>query len=264
MKRERPKAAPADRLARVRLLGFDIAACTVGEFLHAVRHRAESGRGGRIGYLNAHTVNLARDSAAYRSALAEFDLLYADGMSIVRLSQRIGKPLPERVNAGDFLTRFCWMAAAGGLRVALIGSRREVVERAAQSLAERVPPFQPCLVHHGHFERGSAEEAALLESLRAVRPHVVLVGMGSPRQEFWASECARELPGTVWWCVGALFEYQAGRARAPVWMRRLGLEWLFRLMLEPRRLAGRYLVGNARFVLHAMSELRGRKRRPEA
>lgn len=222
--------------------------------LAAVRSREADVR--RIGYVNAHTANLAWEDAEYRRALAGFDVVYADGMGAVRACARRGRPLPGRVNAGDFLVRFLWACRDGNVRVALVGSRPEVVEQCRRDLEARIPGFSFCFAHHGHFAPGGAEERETLELLRASRPDVVLAGMGSPKQEYWSRDHAHRTGAHVVWCVGALFEYFAGRGRAPVWMRELGLEWFYRLVLEPRRLAARYIVGNAKFAWRALRSSR--------
>ncbi|MCL5269386.1 MAG: WecB/TagA/CpsF family glycosyltransferase, partial [bacterium] len=104
------------------------------------------------------------------------------------------------------------------------------------------------LAEHGYFNEVDARR--ILEAIELANPDVVLIGMGTPRQEHWALMwSAADRRPRVWWCVGALFEYYAGtRGRAPVWMRRTGLEWVWRLALEPGRLWRRYLLGNPRFL----------------
>ena len=104
----------------------------------------------------------------------------------------------------------------------------------------------------------TAAEAAVAAAIRVAAPSVVFVGMGAPRQERWAARHLDDLGASVLWCVGALFEYFGGRrSRAPVWMRRFGLEWLYRLALEPARLWRRYLIGNLRFLGLVLRQRRG-------
>ncbi|MBX3729024.1 MAG: WecB/TagA/CpsF family glycosyltransferase [Candidatus Sumerlaeia bacterium] len=232
------------------LFGLPLAAITVDEFIDQLMVWAGDREASRVvGYLNAHTSNLIHRDPSYRRAMEGLDLLYADGMAVVRASARLAPPgVPERVNAGDFLVRFLWAAQARGRRVALVGSRPETVARCAATLREQVPGFEFALVQHGHFALGGPEEEDVLEALAAARVDMVLVGMGSPRQEQWASSVRARGGVPVIWCVGALFEYFGTRRRAPVWMRQAGLEWAFRLALEPRRLARRYLLGNLEFL----------------
>jgi exopolysaccharide biosynthesis WecB/TagA/CpsF family protein len=202
-----------------------------------------------IGYLNAHTVNLAHEDGKYRDLLLAMDVLYADGMALVKTGRKAGRPLVERINAGDFLPRFLWMCAAHGHAVALVGG----VPGVAGQAAERLNATLPCAViqyhHHGFILKDAARRAEMLAEIRTLNPRFLLLGLGSPQQEKLALEWSKELPYTTIWCVGALLEYFSGqRRRAPLILRTLGLEWIFRLALEPRRLAARYLFGNPKYL----------------
>jgi N-acetylglucosaminyldiphosphoundecaprenol N-acetyl-beta-D-mannosaminyltransferase len=200
-----------------------------------------------VTYLNAHCSNLAARDAEYCAAVNRFDLVYADGQGVVWASRVLGAPVPERVNAGDFIPDFCRLCASEGIRLFLLGSYEGVPERAAQTWSKAAPGLAVAGTRHGFFT--PEEEESVATQINAARPDILIVGMSAPRQELWTLRWAQRLHVPVIWCVGALFEYFSDtRPRAPVWMRRAGLEWLFRLALEPRRLWRRYLVGNARFV----------------
>lgn len=207
-----------------------------------------------ISYLNAATANLAWEQPEQAARLARMDALYADGQAVVWAARWLGAPIAERINAGDFTEVLMRRLAEGGLRLALVGGRPGQGERpaeadlAAAQFRRWAPPLKIVFTHHGYIQ-DAQQEARMLAGLEAADPDLVLVGMGAPLQERRALAWAPQGRPRVWWCVGALFEYYAGtRARAPRWMRRAGLEWLFRLMLEPGRLARRYLIGNPLFV----------------
>jgi N-acetylglucosaminyldiphosphoundecaprenol N-acetyl-beta-D-mannosaminyltransferase len=200
-----------------------------------------------IGYLNAHMVNLASSDPTQRERLRRFDLLYADGQSVVWAARVLGVEVPERVTAGDFIAPFCQRCAERGVRLFLIGGEPGVTEETARLWRKAAPGLQVVGTAHGFLSE--AEEVVLIGTIAEAKPDLVLVGMGSPRQEIWTGRWAESLAPARLWCVGALFEYSGqGRPRAPHWMRRLGLEWLFRLALEPARLWKRYLIGNPIFV----------------
>lgn len=226
------------------LFSFNVFSGSTNQFLECMF----DGRGKVVGYLNAHTVNLALDDEAIGSIFRQFDLLYADGMSLVKTSHKAGRPLAERINAGDFLPRFLWKCASNQRRVALVGSEPSVAEQAAQSLTNSMQSSPVCFTHHGYFDSNSPLENQLLDELQACQPHFILLGMGTPRQESFALRLREEFPDTVIWCVGALFEYYVHRYRAPVWVRQAGLEWCVRLALEPRRMTSRYLIGNLNYL----------------
>ncbi len=206
------------------------------------------------GYLNAHTVNMAlRRGGEMKRLLDRMDLVYPDGMSVVKEARRRGFAVSERVSAGDFFLRFCWAAAARGRSIALVGGRQKVVEGCAAGLRATVPGLRIAYLHDGYFPAQGGEQERLFGELERLRPDVTLVGMGSPQQEELALRLRDEVALPTVWCVGALFEYHAPgvRKHAPLWMRERGLEWMYRLAQEPRRLAGRYLLGNVEFLLRA-------------
>lgn len=233
---------------RVDILGVPLVPWTVDEFTRWV---LDAGGGGSakpvfVTYLNAWCSHVAARDGAYEGLLREADAVYADGQAVVWASRFLGRPLPERVNAGDFINELLREAAGRGLSVFLVGSAAGVAEAAAEAWTAQVPGLRVAGVCHGYWD-DDGEAAA--RQIAEASPDLLLVGLGVPRQEKWAAERLGSLNAQVVWCVGALFEYYGGaRARAPVWMRRAGLEWLFRLALEPRRLAYRYIVGNASFV----------------
>jgi len=237
----------ADPIPTSRILGIDVAQLTVEEFIERVVAAARKRQRWRVCYVNAASFNLARRDSRYAQVLRSADLVYADGQAVVWASRYLRCPLPERVNAGDFFERFCEACAREHLTLCLVGSQPGVAERAAQNLVARSGNLRILAAHHGYFDQERSE--AIVAEINRLAPDILVVGMGSPRQELWVAEQFDRLNIGVAWCVGALFEYAAGvRYRAPVWVRKAGLEWAFRLVLEPRRLWRRYLVGNWVFL----------------
>lgn len=204
-----------------------------------------------VGYLNAHTVNLALGKGGVLGpALRQFDLVYPDGMSVVWAARLRGMKVPERCSAADYFRDFLGEASRLGRTIALVGGVEGLSERCAAALIDEFPKLQVVYTSHGYHARGTPGFEAMMGELRILKPGVVLVGMGSPAQELFALECRNAgIPTT--WCVGALFEYftPGVRKRAPDWMTRIGLEWLFRLVQEPGRMWKRYLIGNLMFVV---------------
>ena len=243
------------KLERHRLLGLPLCAPSTAEFIAFVRTAAgHPEQAVLISYLNAATFNLAYEDPDHARRLEAFDCVYADGQAVVWGARARRIPIPERVNAGDFTQEMMQALAADGRRVALIGGRAGEAERAAERFRGWAPRLQIVLARDGYFPE--QEAGAIAAQIDRADPDLVLLGMGAPRQEQWACRWAGQGRPRVWWCVGALFEYYAGaRRRAPRWVRRIGMEWAFRLMLEPCRLWQRYLIGNPLFILRL---LRGR------
>ena len=217
------------------------------EDLHA--HIAESIRsGGRriFASQNLHSVYLQRTDPKLRSFYARADYVRIDGMAIVLLGRLLGLPLrrEHRVTYVDWLPVFMAEAARAGWRVFYLGSTPGVAERAAPLLRARFPGLQIATAH-GYFDAspGSPENDHVVATINAFRPHVLMVGMGMPRQQHWVLENHEKLLVNAISTSGAALDYVAGDIPTPPrWLGQVGLEWLFRLLVEPRRLAGRYLV----------------------
>lgn len=236
------------------ILGVRIDALTTAQMLELIDRLAQDGHSHQVAYVNAESVNRAFFDRRYRNILQGADVVYADGVGVVWASKLFGNPLPERVNLGDCLPQLCTRCARQGYRLFFLGGAPDVAQRAAERLIRQIPGLQIVGTHHGHFSAG--ESPAIIEQINQAKPHILLVGMGVPKQEKWIWQHRDELDASVLWGVGALFDYYAGKTpRAPVWLRRIGFEWFFRLLVEPKRLWRRYLLGNAFFVLRTCALL---------
>lgn len=198
-----------------------------------------------IAFCNAHTVNLARRDPAFGALLRDFTVLN-DGVGLDVASRTLfGEAFPANLNGTDF-TPHLLESAGRPLSVYLVGSKPGVADDAARVIGERYPHVTVVGARHGFFK--AEEEPALIEDIRNSGADLVLAAMGQPVQEYWAARAAAQLSRPVL-CVGALLDFMAKRVpRAPESVRRLRLEWAYRLVQEPGRLAGRYLVGNATFL----------------
>lgn len=206
----------------------------------------------RIAIANANTVNIARRESDFRNALRSF-LVLNDGTGVGIASKwKYGKTFAENLNGTDFVPRLL-TGSSQTLRVFLLGGRPEVVKRAARNFAARYPQHHWVGHEDGYFDAG--DEALLCERVREAKPDLLLVAMGNPLQEKWIARCAERTGAAVCIGVGALFDFVAGEVdRAPVWVRRIGCEWVFRLVQEPGRLWRRYLLGNIAFLWAARGD----------
>ena len=172
-------------------------------------------------------------------------------MPLLWAARLLGKPLPEKVSGSDFVPPLLERAAERGWRVYLIGGAPGVAALARDKLLERMPSLQVVGVDAPRIEPGDAPELRdpIVERIRAASPDIVLVALGAPKQEIWIDEVRDTLRPAVLLGVGASLDFVAGTAvRAPRWMSNAGLEWLFRLNSEPRRLLRRYLVRDPKFL----------------
>jgi N-acetylglucosaminyldiphosphoundecaprenol N-acetyl-beta-D-mannosaminyltransferase len=204
--------------------------------------------------VNASKVAAAGRDEELRRIIENADLITADGMSVVWASRLIGKPLKERVTGVDLFQAFAERAAAHGWPIFLLGAREASVKGAVETLASRHPSLRIAGYRNGYFD--PAESPAIAESIRRSGAAILFVAMGSPGQERWIAEHLGSTGVRFALGVGGSFDHVSGlAARAPRWMQRAGLEWLYRLMREPRRLWRRYLVGNTVFVWRVLRQI---------
>jgi N-acetylglucosaminyldiphosphoundecaprenol N-acetyl-beta-D-mannosaminyltransferase len=243
---------------RIVVLGFPLARLDYAGTLEQVDRLIERGRPAFFITANLHYARLCDRDPRLAAINREAAFLVADGMPLVWASRLGPTPLPERVAGSDLIYSLCQRAAWRGHRVFFLGGAAGVAQRAADRLCERYPGLQVAGVEAPELDRLSAgEHAGLLARIRGAAPDLLLVAFGQPKGELWLAEnCGRlGVPACVQ--VGASFDFVAGRVRrAPRWLRRVGLEWLYRAAREPGRLAGRY-CGDAWFLVRAIS---GRRR----
>jgi N-acetylglucosaminyldiphosphoundecaprenol N-acetyl-beta-D-mannosaminyltransferase len=204
-----------------------------------------------------HVVLLAKDQH-FRRAYTHANLVLPDGFSLLLASRLVGKKLKERVTGVDLLEKLCGRAAETGLRVFLMGGRPGSAKLAARTLKSRYPN----LIVAGiacppwGFEHNPAQLEIVAQRIRAAKPDILFVALGAPKQENWIFEHGLKLGVPVSMGIGGSFELVAGLTRrAPKLMQRVGLEWLFRLAIEPRRMWRRYLIGNIEFMVLVLRQL---------
>lgn len=236
----------ANAMGTVEFLGLTVHPRSMPELSQLVEQGIREGHKWIIANHNLHSLYLFHRHAKLREFYSQVHWTYLDGMSLVALGRLYGYPLQrnQRVTNADWTGPLMELAAARGWRVFNLGSPRQVAEEAARKLRRLYPSLQ-LEVSDGFFDasRGSAENEALIQKINAYRPDLLIVGMGMPRQEFWTQEnFARLDVRVVLSSSGAAFDYLAGAVPMPPrWSGRVGLEWLFRFVYEPRRLFSRYL-----------------------
>ncbi len=210
---------------------------------------------------NVHMLMEAHDSPAFRAVLARADLLTPDGMPLVWLLRLKGYKDQPRVYGPTLMLHVLEMAARESIPVGFYGSDESTLRQLVDRMQARFPALKVVYAYSPPFRPLTAEEdAQVCAEITASGARILFVGLGCPRQEVWM-DAHRDKIKAVMLGVGAAFDFHAGSKRqAPAWMQRLGLEWLFRLVQEPTRLARRYLVHNPRFIVLAMLDLLGRYR----
>ena len=217
------------------------------------RELIESGSFAHLIGVNADKALQARDEPEIAAILERCEVVNADGASMVLAAKWLGTPLPERVAGIDLMQRLCELARDQRYSVYLLGAKTAVVEEVKTCLELRIPGIKIVGLRDGYFDDQSFAEVA--EQIQRLSPNLVFVGITSPKKERVIEFCRDAGARSVFVGVGGSFDVISGAIpRAPRWMQRINLEWLFRMLKEPKRLFRRYLVGNTRFLLLVAGE----------
>lgn len=240
----------ATGMARVRVGGARVSVIGLDGILDAVTRWAREGRSAVCVACNVHVAMSAEADWRLARAVGAADLCVCDGAPIAWFVRSAGFPQQTRVSGPDLMLSICERAETEGIGVALYGSTQRTLDRLAAGLLARYPRLDLRYTCSPPFRSLTIEEdAAVVEQMRSSGARIVFVGLGCPRQELWMAEHKNRIDA-VMLGVGAAFDFHAGVVeRAPSWMQASGLEWLHRLVSEPRRLWKRYLVTNTRFLL---------------
>ena len=219
---------------------------------------AQTAKSNAVFFVNAHTLNLACDEPRFGDVLRSAERVFGDGTG-VRWAVRIlhGHALRDNVNGTDVVPLLFSRLAGRGLRYFLLGNTPERIAAAAAHARAAYPGWTLAGAHHGFL--GEGDHAAVIDQINASGAHMLLVGMGNPLQEQWIARHLPQLRVPLCMGTGGLFDYWVGDlARAPLWARRIGFEWLHLLIRQPHK-ARRYLLGNPKFLLRVLrSRLLGR------
>ncbi|ACB34606.1 glycosyl transferase, WecB/TagA/CpsF family [Leptothrix cholodnii SP-6] len=236
----------------VELEGVPFSCLGLAETGRYIVEAAKEGRGGWVVTPNVDIVRRIVRDALFKHLVSSADIFTPDGAPIVWAARLRGDKLAERVPGSDLFLSVCEKSARGGLPVALIGGNPGVAEAAAIILRDRYPLLEVAgsVCPEFGFEKDERQLTELDEFVRHSSARIVFVGLGSPKQEHLISRL-RGIRSDIWWIgVGVTFSFVAGEmARAPKWMQVIGLEWLHRMVLEPRRLIRRYLIDDLPFAL---------------
>lgn len=237
--------------AHVRLFGLSLLNASPAQAIAAMLALPRC----RVAFVNAHCVNVAFGDSAYRSALDSADMLLPDGIGMAMAARLHGLGQLQNLNGTDLCPLLLREAARRGLGVYLLGGQPGVAEQAAWALTRAIPDLR--IVGHADGFDGAKPQRAI-PAINATRADIVLVGMGVPQQDLWLACHHEALDAPLVLGVGAYLDFASGRVpRAPQWLRRVRLEWLWRLGVEPRRMFRRYVIGNVIFLWRAWRAARG-------
>ena len=234
----------------ITVLGIPVARLTVAGALAEAERLLAADRPALLAYVNAHSLNLAVRNEQYGSVLKRAGLVLNDGSGLAVAARIQGAEFPANLNGTDFTPKL--LAKLDG-PVFFYGGRPGVAERAAANLAERIPDLRVAGTAHGYLD--AAAQSELCRRIKESGARILVVALGNPAQELWLAENLAATGAGLGVAVGAFLDFAAGEVeRAPEWMRRAGIEWVYRLWREPGRLWRRYVLGNPVFLFRVVRE----------
>jgi N-acetylglucosaminyldiphosphoundecaprenol N-acetyl-beta-D-mannosaminyltransferase len=249
-------------IPRINILGVGISAINLQRAVQEIERWIAGSVAQYVNVCTVHTVMECQKNQGLRRIVNRSGLSTPDGMPLVWLSRLRGYPEAGRVYGPDLMLALCERTQATGHRHFFYGGAPGVADLLASKLKARYPALIVAGTHSPPYRPADADETRdVLAAINASSPDIVWIGLGTPKQDYWVSRHRALLSAPVLIAVGAAFDFHAGLLRqAPRWMQRSGLEWLFRLLQEPRRLAFRYLVYNPLFVFRVILQLAGIRR----
>jgi N-acetylglucosaminyldiphosphoundecaprenol N-acetyl-beta-D-mannosaminyltransferase len=249
------------RIQRLQIGYASVCTMTFAEALNAlVEHACSSPMTVCVVTPNAQHIVLLEKDAHFRRVYDSAEYVLPDGASLLLAARLLGQRLKERIAGVDLFQALCMRAAESGIRVFLLGGLPGSAAAAAKKLQSTHHGLQIAGIHVPPlgFENNPVEIEKIAAAIRSTQPQLLFVGLGAPKQEYWIQEHGRRLGIPVCVGVGGSFEMVSGTVRrAPEWLQSIGMEWLFRLAMEPKRLWKRYLVGNLLFLWIVVKQMAG-------
>ncbi len=247
-------------IERTEILGVPVAVLDRPAALAEIARLAADDPPAHVAYVNAHTLNLAARDPEYRAVLRRSALVLRDGAGVGLAARLRGCRFPANLNGSDFNPWILRLAAQREWPVFFLGARPGVAAEAARRLGRAIPALRVAGVQHGYFPPG--QTAAVVDRIRESGAEVLMVAFGNPHQERWLDRHLAATGARLGVGVGGFLDFAAARVpRAPVWMQRAGLEWVYRLAQEPARLWRRYLLGNPVFLARVVWDEAARRAR---
>lgn len=241
---------------------FDISIdnLTQREVLNKFEEIIDSRSSGFVCFVNPDCLNIAWRDEAYRNIIKSCDIVLPDGIGIHVACKMLGTLMKENVNGTDLFPDLCERAVEKSLSLYLFGAKEGIAQKAAENMKKKYPGLTIKGARHGYCSEQETDK--VIEEISALDVDILLVAMGAPMQEKWLFKYKDKLNVRLMMGVGGLFDFYSGQiARAPVWMREIGLEWMYRLLQEPKRMWRRYIIGNPLFLFRVF--LWGRSKKKE-
>jgi N-acetylglucosaminyldiphosphoundecaprenol N-acetyl-beta-D-mannosaminyltransferase len=235
--------------------GVPVVNTTMSEAVDWIIARASSDLKHQLAFVNPDCLNIAWKNPEYKALLLDVDRVLPDGIGIHIGCRMLGQALRANINGTDLFPLLCKAAADERIPIYLLGARPGIAQATADNMVDRYPRLKVAGVRDGYFKPD--EEEGIVQTINDSGARILLVAFGVPKQELWIGRWRDKLVPPVCMGVGGLFDFYSGRIpRAPMWMREIGLEWVWRLMQEPGRMWRRYVIGNPLFLYRVWRQTR--------
>lgn len=232
-------------MARMKFMNTEIDNLTMQETLEAINQLIQEDKSAYVVTPNVDHIVQLETNKELQSVYANASLILTDGKPLLWIAKWYGTPIKEKISGSDLFPLLCDMAAKEGFKMFFLGAAEGVAVKAAENLSKRYKGLQVVGAYSPPFgfERNADEMDKIKSMIKETEPHILIIGLGCPKQEKFMYHYSKEFGVPISFGLGASFDFEAGNVkRAPKWMSNHGLEWLFRIIQEPKRMAKRYLV----------------------
>ena len=244
---ENPSTKSLDAAKEFKLFDIRIDNLTLADAVTKIIAPRCTSQAKTVCFVNVNSFNLAHHDASLKDSINATDYVFADGSGARIAAQRKGYRLLDNVNGTDLLPKLCERAILENKRIYLLGAKPQVAAKAASKLIQQYPGLRVAGSHHGYFDQNNCSD--VINKINESNADILLVAFGSPIQENFLQNHKTKLAVDTVVAVGGLFDFYSGNiSRAPLWMRELGLEWIWRLIQEPKAKFNRYVIGNPIFL----------------
>jgi exopolysaccharide biosynthesis WecB/TagA/CpsF family protein len=235
----------------VRILGCDIQSLTMSEAINDLNHVIQNKQKCQVTYLNADCLNKSVSDIDYRNVITRSERVFPDGIGVKIACIITGQKMIENINGTDMFPELCQLSVKQDYRLFFLGAKPGVVNVMKENVEKRFPGIQVVGIQHGFFSEDNID--SIIDHINTSHADLLFIAMGAPTQEKWIRQHIKKIDCSVILGVGGLFDFNAGHiSRAPTLLRKLGSEWIWRLIQEPKRMWKRYLLGNVLFIYRVL------------
>lgn len=238
---------------RINILGIRISNLTTSELLLKIKKEISSNNTSLMLSANVHSINLSHKYLWFKNLINNSEIVRNDSAGVLLAGKILGTPIKERMTWADFGWNLADYCEKENISLYFLGDKPGIAEKARTKIQKKHVALNIIETHHGYFEKIGQENEEVIRKINQLKPDILIVGLGMPLQEKWILENKPKLKVGLIITGGNCFSFLSGEeTRAPLWMHRNGLEWMFRLIKEPKRMFNRYIIGNPLFLFRVL------------